>query len=599
MVRSTPAPCETDDMCRARFEELSKTLDEGHADMRARGQRLDALAKLRVGIFTGKRFDLPSAQREHLERGSTLINEVSFHERHRPWSTNVSHFVLSRTLVPGLRIRFSSFMPLKRSTKSGALAGPSALFVAVDDEGRLSICNLEGVGLLQRFDLGHGPGRVVTHLELSPSQENHFVVTGDDAGIVRVHNLKVIFKREKKPADGGHSINMTNAPNVTNARKEIAKGSSGEVLQDNVGARSGAGSEERVGRREPDSSGRAGWKASSKHASPKKFPQHLIVTANFSSGFRLPRGRSGERRILNALLPMDRGTQAFFLTGDSLGAISIFHRNGTVKARARVTDDPGGVKGLLRSQGQNVMYYSSHEFGFFSVPQVKVQHMPCVGWNSPLVDIVTDPVGQHGRVVLALADGDVLVFSTTFGKAKVCDLIFKFPRVSMLPLNLHLLKGHVFALQTANADKANASGEEPMREIFFFNMGAMEAGYGVAPSGAVMLQASFKPKQPEAYALHTSHSGNIGERARTQMALRFVGYPGVDLFDLDIKQPPAPAPSHGPGDDSSWFEWIPKAGVFGVALVGVGFWSASKAAAGHNDADDDFLSRFQSRGGQL
>merc|ERR1712076_148476 len=159
-------------------------------------------------------------------------------------------------------------------------------------------------------------------------------------------------------------------------------------------------------------------------------------------------GKGGEIRDLNTVLPIDRGTQTYFVTGDSQGGISVFFRNGTLKGRVKVTDDPGGVRGLLRSQGQMILFWSSHSFGYFSVTQIDVQYPPCTGWNSPLFDVALDPSYSSSRVVLALEDGDVIIFSTTHGKSKSCDLTMKFPKVSVLPLKLHGFRGHVMALPT-------------------------------------------------------------------------------------------------------------------------------------------------------
>ena len=88
--------------------------------------------------------------------------------------------------------------------------------------------------------------------------------------------------------------------------------------------------------------------------------------------------RAGQTRQLNVVLPIERGSQTFFIAGDSLGGISVFFRNGTMRGRVRVTEDPGGVKGLIRAQGQQqVLFYSSHAFGFFSPSQVDLQRL-CV-----------------------------------------------------------------------------------------------------------------------------------------------------------------------------------------------------------------------------
>lgn len=539
--------CKDEASCKSRLSAVTRRLDEVRTEMQSKQLTLGLLEDLRSGILSGRRIELPSAQRQHLERGSPLISEVSFDARHRPVSTNVSrHFTRLRVIGDTAEVRFHTFMPLKKG--SSQKGSPSALMVIITEQSRLSIYDLEGESLLEDVELGHAPGTKVTQMVLSPSQDNHFVLTASDDGEMRVHLLKVVSRKKgAADADGGDD----------------------------------------------------GSKSAKK----------LAVSTNFSCSFNIPNGDSGEARVLNTVMPIERGTQTYFVTGDSLGGIAVFFRNGTLKGRARVTEDPGGVRGLLRSQGQMVLFYSSHSFGFFSVTQIDVQYPPCSGWNSPLVDVVQDPSYASSRVVLALADGDVLVFSTTRGKSKACDLTLKFPHVSPIPFKLHAFRGHVMALPTPLPETERKS--EYLREIYFFNLAAMEAGYGVAPSRVVALQASFKPKQPESIEVAASSSssgsssggGSGGSSGgKSQVAIKFAGAKGVELYELSLKQPPAPkAAADESGETSNWMNWFPKIGVFGVALIGVVIWNVRKATSQRSgdfkmdDFDDDYLEKLREK----
>mmetsp|Transcript_55412 Transcript_55412/g.124841 ORF Transcript_55412/g.124841 Transcript_55412/m.124841 type:complete len:288 (-) Transcript_55412:105-968(-) len=237
-----------------------------------------------------------------------------------------------------------------------------------------------------------------------------------------------------------------------------------------------------------------------------------------------------------------------------------------------------------------ILFWSSHSFGFFSVTQVDVQYPPCTGWNSPLFDVALDPSFSSSRVILALSDGDILVFSTSRGKSKACDLTLKFPHVSAIPFRLHGFRGHIMGLPTPMDNTERKS--DYLRELFFFNLASMDAGYGIAPSRAVALQVSFKPKQPEHLALYGAPSGS-GDRTKSQIAIRFSDVRGVELFDLSLKTPPPPkAVSGGGGDDSwsgNWLNWFPKIGVFGIALIGVVIWNVRKVTNQRkHDRMDDF-----------
>jgi len=532
--------CKDEASCKVQIESMTSKLDELQDGMRRKQLTVTALEELRSGILSGRRVELPSAHRQHLERGSQLISEVTFDARHRPVSTNVSrHFQQPRSIASDLAVRHHAFLALKKSQGSAKNAIP-ALMIFVDAESMLSIYSLDNEPLLDRFNLGHAPGTSIVQMELSPSQENHFVMTMDSEGTIRVHNIKIISRKKDKSEA---STEAAEAPQQKAAKS--AKGSQTE-------------------------------------------PRQLNVSASLASSFTLSPSASQTRK-LNVALPVERGSQTFFIGGDSSGGISVFYRNGTVKGRVRVTEDPGGVKGLIRAPGNQVLFYSSHAFGFFSPSQIDLQYPPCTGWNSPLTDIALEPGYSTGRVLLALADGDVLVYATTKGKSKACDLTLKFPHVSMLPFKLHSFRGHVMALPTPLEDTEKQ--DEYLREIFFFNMAAMEHGYGSTVSRAITLQASFKPKQPVSLALYGSPSagaGPPGDKSKSQVAIQFEGQTGVEVYDLTLRTPPPPkaaAAEGGGGNSSGWdmssmLNWMPKVGVFGVALIGVVIWNIRKVSGG-------------------
>lgn len=507
--------------------------------MQAKHRTLTALEELRTGILSGERIELPSSQRQHLELGSPIISEVSYDVRHRPVSSNVTrHFQHLRTLAPDIEIRFHAFMPLKRPTASAAQIspGPSALLVAIDSTSKLLVMDpdMKGRALLGPIDLGHGPKRTVTLLATSSSHESHLVLTADDGGTVRVHSLRVVARRENRTKLGDED-------------------------GDNESFK----------------------------------PRMLNVTANFSCRFSLPKELSNGPEVpqLTSLLPLERSEKPYFVTGDSLGGIAVFFHNGTLKGRVRVTEDHGGVRGLLKGQSHLVVFFSSHSFGSFSASQIDVQTPPCSGWNSPVYDVVLDPGYQSSRVILALTDGDVIVFSTTRGKSKACDLTLKFPHVSAVPFKLQVFRGHIMALTSPTTDTERRG--DYLREIYFFNLAAMDNGYGASPSRTVTVQASFKPLQPESVAIS-------GDRSKSQIAIRFAGKKGLEMYSLNIKLPAALQAVMGNvlnvndgSDEPTWgstlMSWLPKAGVFGLVLTGVVVWNIRKANRGNDEYDEAFF----------
>lgn len=506
---------------------------------------MQALEDLRKGLMHGQRVALPSEQRHQLEKGSPLFGEVSYDAKHRPVSTNVSkHMKHIRTINGGSDIRLHGLLPGKTRTAQGKSGGTTVLVATLAGESKLTLTTPDGVPRLQDFDLGHH----VTHMSLSTHPDNSYVLTGDAAsGELRV--LMVELMGNAAPSD--------------------SKGSASEKEGD--------------GEEHP--------------AKP------LTIVANTTAKFMLPR-EEGDGRRITAVLAVGRSgsAQPNFLAADSLGSVAIFFKNGTLKGRIKVTDDAGGVKGLLRGQGQTVLFYSSHSFGFLNIANIDVMTAPCSGWNSPIFDIAPDPTSTYPRVVLALEDGDVLVFSTVTGKNKdkTCDLTMKFPRISTLPFKLHVVRGHIMGLPTPL--ESTKQPDEYHRELYFFNLNAMEGGYGAAQSRVVTLQASFEPRRLNSFALLTaSGSANSGS-GKVHLALQFAEDRGsLDLYELTLKTPTAPAAAAGGGGSSAgsgisaWLDWIPKVGIFGITLIGVVVWnvrkvsSKPKAGSGLEDFDDDFL----------
>eukprot|EP00929_Paragymnodinium_shiwhaense_P047991 TRINITY_DN24331_c0_g1_i1.p1 TRINITY_DN24331_c0_g1~~TRINITY_DN24331_c0_g1_i1.p1 ORF type:complete len:584 (+),score=163.77 TRINITY_DN24331_c0_g1_i1:165-1916(+) len=518
------AGCADEASCQARFAELSGQLDSNHGVLKTRQQTLHVLEGLRSGVVSGERVELPSFQRSYLQKASPVLGEVSLDARHRPASTNFSrHFAEMKTVAPGSSIRLHSFLPLKRSSSSSKGA-PPALLVALDAESRLSVYSQDGEALLDTFDLGHAEGSTVTHVALSPSQDRHFVVSGDDRGTVRVHDLKVVAKREKKGKDD---------------------------------AEEGQG-----------------------HAKAHQ----LLVSAHFSAEFEFSSGAAA--RKLRALLTVDHGENTLVLAGDSAGAISVFYRNGTARGTVRVTDDDGGVAGLVRVQGNAIVFFSAQSFGFFSPSHMELPAPACRAWTSKVVDVLLEP--GTNRPLVALEDGDVLVFAPSADKQKACEVAFKFPRVSNTPFKLHVLKGHILGLPMAVARKEASSSE-----LHFFHVAAMEQGYGGGPSRAIPLQVQFEGgNSPEAISL----SAAADAASKSLMAVRFIGKPGLHLYEVTLKKPVIHRGSQGGfmeelADWLTWLpDWVPKVAVFGFALIAVVMWNMRKLNKGKQQKSklDDF-----------
>jgi len=134
-------------------------------------------------------------------------------------------------------------------------------------------------------------------------------------------------------------------------------------------------------------------------------------------------------------------------------------------------------------------------------------------------------------------------------------------------------------------------------ELLFFNLAAMEAGYGSSTSSALALQLTL-PDRPVAMALHAKPGTNPGDRTKAVLSLRMHGKRGLELYDLTLRQPQAPKQTTPPPPESvstsSWLNWFPKIAVFGVALAGVVVWNVRKGFNqkkydAFDDYDDDYF----------
>eukprot|EP00928_Gymnodinium_smaydae_P045295 TRINITY_DN30217_c0_g1_i1.p1 TRINITY_DN30217_c0_g1~~TRINITY_DN30217_c0_g1_i1.p1 ORF type:complete len:647 (+),score=77.41 TRINITY_DN30217_c0_g1_i1:257-1942(+) len=513
--------------------------------MARKEHQLRVFERLREDALADRHFELPSGLRAQLADGArtSAVHDATFDSRHRPLSVDRDeYFTNMKHLARRKHVKLQEFMQLKRSSGSTPRKAPPAVLVVVDNSSLLSLHSLDGDVLLNDFDLGHEAGRRVIHMVLSPGQENHFVATADDSGEVRLHSLRIVARREVEKSN-----------------------SSEETTKESVFA-----SDEKKASR---------WNETGKQ-STKRVRHKLVAYANITSSFRLWREAVADIRRVTALVPVIRGSgqEPFICAGDSLGSVSVFYANGTLKGRVRVVDDDGGIVGMRRAQGLSVLFYSSKQFGFLSVSQLDLQYPHCYGWHSPAIDVAEDLTTTYATVLVSLADGDILSFATSSGKSKACDLTFKFPHIASAPLKLYKLRGHLLAVPLPHYQLNGTHGSDHLNrgvhgDILVFGQAAVEAGFDAAPSLALALQASFRPRIVEDVSV--VFVAGAGERA-TYVALRFEGQEGVELYELELGEAPIP-PLKGPQEDPfkelfGFLNWAPAWLIYtfiGVLVVGL------------------------------
>eukprot|EP00927_Polykrikos_kofoidii_P066894 TRINITY_DN62453_c0_g1_i1.p1 TRINITY_DN62453_c0_g1~~TRINITY_DN62453_c0_g1_i1.p1 ORF type:complete len:632 (+),score=100.52 TRINITY_DN62453_c0_g1_i1:154-2049(+) len=481
------AACTDAPSCAARVSAIAEDLDAIGADMKVQRDTITALEGIRSGFMDGGRVAMPSAQRQYLQQAAPWIGEISCDIRHTAVSTNASANLTLKRRIADKSVRLMSWAPLtmEHSLLYGDWAGdPDGVLVTFDSQSRLSIHRMTDEILVDHVDIGHGDGRTVKDFTLASREDEHMLATIDDASNVRIHGLKVVLLRRTKKSNA----TMAPAPKL-----------------------------EPLGGR--------------KKAPPFK---RLGIVVTFALAPALPVG-PGEERMITAVIPtMPRGS-TFIVVGDSLGALTVMTEKGVLKGRMQVTQDPGGIKGFRRgnSDQSQVLFFSSHSFGFFTVSKVDVRNAPCTGWQSPLFEVASDPSFVYAKAYAALVDGDVLVFESP---RKDCELVSKFPRVSSLPMRVHLWRGYLFGLpQTVSTGDASERTIPP--ELFLFNLAIIENGIGGEQSGAVALQVAFGSDSIEAFALHGNYIGGDGDKAISQLALRFADPRETELYELRVEKP--------------------------------------------------------------
>mmetsp|Transcript_17847 Transcript_17847/g.39123 ORF Transcript_17847/g.39123 Transcript_17847/m.39123 type:complete len:621 (+) Transcript_17847:40-1902(+) len=560
--------CHDEESCQAHVKVLLERLQQGRQSIKGSATRLKALSEVRSAIVSGNREEMPSVWRHHLAKGSPLITDVTWDAKHPPVSTDAwLHLIPAGSVEVDFPVQQYSLVSLKGQGKQAVLL--------VDEGCKLWAFTSKGDNLLAEFDLGHEPGSRVTHMvhvrgqDGTPAQGSHILVTADGSREARVHFLRVVMKREPIVANSS-ATNGTNSTESSSGTKSADSAAERKVEEADDGVN--------VSNEESSGSGNVSTESEASDDSPVKVKTRTVTraTSTFKCVIKLPVKKSGEVRNVSSVMIVDRGSQNYFIVGDTQGSISMYHLNCTKKGRVRVTEDHGGVKGLMKSTGLAVLFYTSHSFGTFSTFTVDVQENPCSGWNSPLFDIAVDTV--NSRAALALENGDIAVYATKqTGKqgqqTMTCDLLYKLPKTSVQPHRVNYFRGHVIALPVA-LDEGSRGLSLTTPELLFFNLGAVHSSnYGTAPSRALALQISFAPHRLESFMLTSTQVA--GKSTAPTLALSFAGETGVQLYTLSLKQPPPP-----PSEGDDWLEWFPKQTIFGVAMVGVVVWNARKAELG-------------------
>lgn len=311
------------------------------------------------------------------------------------------------------------------------------------------------------------------------------------------------------------------------------------------------------------------------HASKTEDEIKVDAKSTFIGEFEIPpaSGEQPPRKLTSMLVVAQKAGESRFMVGDSDGGVSMFYSNGTLRGRVVVADE-GPIVKLAPSSGMQAIFLAERSFGFVSFSTVDVMRQPCVGWGAAAVDITPD-VAYPSRMYISLSDGSVIAMDTMQGQQKICDLKFKLPHVSRVPLHLKVIKGYALGLQ-----RHSDLPKGPLR-LWVFNLIAIETGYGSQHSRAVVLTKAME-QRPRSLSLFRHESS----KSRGSFCAVNEDGSNVELWDLQFKAASAPRAATE-GDNTSWLDSIPQSWIFIVVIIGVAIWNVRKQTS-KKQASSDF-----------
>jgi len=159
---------------------------------------------------------------------------------------------------------------------------------------------------------------------------------------------------------------------------------------------------------------------------------------------------------LSALAISNHKSTREIVAGDSMGRISVFAKNGTLKNQVDATAMEGpGVEGLHSFHSQ-VIFRAGMEWGYVNLDKAEVKHIDCPKFEGRVAAITVDSQ-QLSKVLLSDESGAVWVFNVK--NRKDCEFEKKFPYATdyKVPLELAAIRGYVIGLQKSTPSELPTS----------------------------------------------------------------------------------------------------------------------------------------------
>mmetsp|Transcript_251 Transcript_251/g.672 ORF Transcript_251/g.672 Transcript_251/m.672 type:complete len:597 (-) Transcript_251:16-1806(-) len=370
---------------------ITQEINEVRSFMGLCEERIQLLEDLKRLVTSGRNISLPDSHVRILQEKLPLLSEVTAEPEKATTGSAEDYLVSKRVMQMDDEVAFVRFLPLRnpKSTNSQATQTstlPSALLVAVQTNGTIRLYTPSGE-LAQMFETGHDAP--ITHVAVTPSHDEYLIATSDPTGAIRVHKVVVRQKRMSKDQKAARRV----------------------ASEDKVSSYLGS---------------------------------QVNATVTYQHTMRVPLSADGEVAKLTSLAIASQQGTKYFVSGDAEGKISIFTRNGTLRAQIDATVMPGGIAGL-HTHVSNLIFRSGVEWGYINLEKLEVTPIDCAKFDGSITTAVIDSQ-QSARIIVADEEGTVWVFNVK--DKKHCKVEHRFPRgATHAPIELASVRGFALALE--------------------------------------------------------------------------------------------------------------------------------------------------------
>lgn len=373
---------------------ISQEVDQLKSIIEISEERIRLLGEFQDALASGHRpHGIPDSYVRAMHEKMPLLSAIPTDKLQAPVAS-ADDYLISKASIPlSEEVNFIKFLPIRSSrsgsssSSSSAVPMPTALLVAVGSIGTVRLFTAAGDMVLS-FSAGHE--HPVTHLAVSPSQDEYLVATSDASGTIRTHKISVRQRR------------------LSRNEKQARRNSHDEKVSQHMGSL-------------------------------------VNVTAQLYKQMKVPEDSDGQASRISVLALASQSGNKFVIAGDTQGKLSIFTRNGTLRSQINATISPGTpVEGLCSSPG-SLLFRAGAEWGYVDLEKMEVKFLDCPKFHGRVTSAVLD-VQQPARILAADENGTVWVFSTK--SKRDCRVELRYTKSSTRgPIDLASVPGFAVGLE--------------------------------------------------------------------------------------------------------------------------------------------------------